>query len=141
MSKKSREVIASSLDLFPDWWWFERLNIHLQRNVVVSFKWFCDYSPWVIWHFHYNIEEARSQIAGFEGDFYLTCTTIGQNWGNTTPEVIDAITLDEIRDFCCHETHFPWGVVQFVVHFKAESKTGEDVKKKIPERQRNVTRK
>ncbi|MBE6378650.1 MAG: hypothetical protein E7051_07535 [Lentisphaerae bacterium] len=30
----------------------------------------------------------------------------------------------------CHETHFPWGVVQFVVHFKAEFKTGEDVKKK-----------
>ena len=24
-------------------------------------------------------------------------------------------------DLSCHETHFPWGVVQFVVHFKAES--------------------
>ena len=38
---------------------------------------------------------------------------------------------DEIRDFCCHETHFPWVVVQCVVHFKAEFKTGEDVKKKL----------
>ena len=89
--------------------------------LVVSFKWFSDYPPWVIWHFHYNFKEVGSQIAGFEGDFYLSYTTIGQSRGDTTPEVIDAITLDEILDFCCHETHFPWGVVQFVVHFKTEN--------------------
>ena len=68
------------------------------------------------------LKSEQKRIPGFEGDFYLTCTTIGQSRGDTTPEVIDAITLDEIRDFCCHETHFPCVVVQFVVHFKAESK-------------------
>ena len=73
------------------------------------------------------LKSEQKRIPGFEGDFYLTCTTIGQSRGDTTPEVIDAITLDEIRDFCCHEIHFPWGVVQFVVHFKTENEQEKSV--------------
>ncbi|MBQ8753512.1 MAG: hypothetical protein IJZ19_00605 [Lentisphaeria bacterium] len=34
----------------------------------------------------------------------------------------DTVTLDEIRDFCWHETHFSWWVIPFAVPFVVQLK-------------------